>query len=260
VEAIALPDDVRRRFDAWLAAEIEREKPLGVREIRQGVRALSALYVEERGRGELARRAVGGAARRAALATYYAPLHFLVAFAAGAALLGARPAPRRVLDLGCGTGAAGAAAALATDGAAAVLAVDRSPWALGRARRTYAAFGLAARTRRGALPAALPGLRAGDLAVLGWAVNELGAEARAHLLSALARGVARGARLLLLEPLAAAASPWWDEAAARLATAGVRATLFKRALERPAWIETLDAAAGLDHRTLGARVLAGPAA
>jgi SAM-dependent methyltransferase len=260
VEAIDLPHGVRRRFDAWLAAEIEREKPLGVREIRQGVRALSALYVEERRRGDLARRAVGGAARRAALATYYAPLHFLVAFAAAEALLGAAIAPARVLDLGCGTGATGAAAALATGATGPVLAVDRSPWALGRARRTYAAFGLAARARRGPLPASLPGLRAGDLAVLGWAVNELAAEARAHLLAALARGVARGARLLLLEPLAGAACPWWDEAAARLAPAGVHVALVKRALARPAWIETLDAAAGLDHRTLGARVLAGPAA
>jgi hypothetical protein len=65
--------------------------------------------------------------------------------------------------------------------------------------------------------------------------------------------------VLVLEPLARGAAPWWDEAAARLAPAGARATLLKWQIERPDWIARLDHAAGLDHREIGARILWGPA-
>lgn len=255
---------LRAAFDAWLGEAVARHsRALELREIRKGVQALSALYVERRPGVDLAARAIEGRGKRAAIATCYAPLHFLTVhhlLAAG----GPTPfgAVRRVLDLGCGTGAAGAAAAATLAATAApppaVLALDRSGFALGEARRTYAAFGLAARTLRGVLPAASPRAGAGDLVVLGWAVNELDPLARAGLLAGLRRVLAAGAQLLLLEPLAGPASPWWREWADALAPLGVEEPRHKLRVVLPEWIARLDRAAGLDHRVLGARVLAGP--
>ena len=252
----ALPAALAARFDAWVEACWARHHPpLERSDLRKGIRSLSSLYVERRGGGAIGARATGGAARRAAFAAYYAPLHFLVAFhAAGeAGLTGS--SPRRILDLGCGTGAAGAAVACAAAGAPRLLGIDCSGWVLREARHTYAAFGLAARTRRGALPAALPALRPGDLAVLGWVVNELASEERERLVDALVAGASRGARLLWLEPLAGGPSPWWDDVAGRLAESGVEAASFRRRASLPEWLAGLDRAAGLDHAELGARVL-----
>jgi SAM-dependent methyltransferase len=254
---------LRAAFDAWLADTVARQTAqLEFREIRKGVQAVSALYVHKREGADLSARAIEGRGKRAAIASYYAPLHFLAVHHALAALGPARlGAVRRVVDLGCGTGAAGAAAAatLAACGSQpSVVAVDRSGFVLGEARATYAAFGLAARTVRGALPGALPAAGPGDLLVLGWAVNELDERARDALLAVLRRALAAGARLLLLEPLAGPASPWWRAWADALAPLGVEEPRTKLRLALPEWIARLDRAAGLDHRLLGARVLVGP--
>ena len=227
-------------------------------EIRQGVRALSQRYVEGRSAGGVGAGALGGAGLRTAFASFYAPLHFLTAHATVAALPESfRGGCDRVVDLGAGTGAVGAALALAAG--ASVLALDRSSWALAEARHTFAAFAVSGRTRRAELPAALPRLRAGDLVAAGWFLNEGGAGLRARCANAFARALAAGASVLVLEPLARGAAPWWDELAAALAPAGCTSTLLKWRLQRPDWIERLDRAAGLDHRELGARVLWGPA-
>ncbi len=255
----ALPPALAARLDEWIAQGVARAAPLGTSDIRKGVQALSSIYVEGRFRGAIGARATGGTARRAALATYYAALHFLTTHAAVRALPpGTLGAPRRLLDAGCGTGAAGAGVALALASAPRLLGLDRSGWALGEARRTWAAFGLRGRTRRGALPAALPPTGQGDLLVLGWMLNECDAAAREGVLAALERGLDRGAHLLLLEPLSGRVSPWWDAAAQRLAPRGVVAAELRASPGRPAWIAHMDDAAGLDHRELGARVLAGP--
>ena len=136
-------------FERWIETTVRRfVPPLTPSEVRRGVQALSRLYVERRGAGRLAARALDGAAKRAALATYYAPLHFLAAWPAALALAracaaadaaddaqgdlvrSARAVRRwRVHDLGCGTGAVGAAAALALAsvfGTASVHALDLS--------------------------------------------------------------------------------------------------------------------------------------
>src|SRR5690606_29282668 len=98
---------------------------------------------------------IEGRGKRAAVATVYAPLHFLTTHhllaAAGAARLGAI---ERVVDLGCGTGAAGAAAAATLHASGGplprVVALDRSGFALGaaRAHRARCAAGGAAGARR----------------------------------------------------------------------------------------------------------------
>ena len=256
---LLLPPEVAERFERWIAAAADTE-PLRFPEIRQGVRALSARYVEGRSREGVARGALGGAGLRAAFASYYAPLHFLAAFGAACALPAAwRAGVSRVFDLGAGTGAVGAALALALGGGS-VLALDRSAWALGEARRSFAALGVAGRVRRVELPAGVPRARAGDLFAAGFVLNECRPEVRERLAERLAQALAAGARVLGLEPLARAAAPWWEQRAASLAPAGAEIAVMKWSLERPEWIERLDDAAGLDHREIGARVLWGPRA
>jgi SAM-dependent methyltransferase len=225
------------------------------------VQALSSLYVERRGEGNLAVRALDGAAKRAAFACFYAPLHFLTLFHA----LRGEPlgAAERVVDLGCGTGASGAAAALAlaADGRAArVLGVDRSGFALGEARRTLAALGVRGSLRRGALPAALPPLGAGDVALSAWCANELSDAERDALLDALVRGAERGAAVVVVEPLATGAAPWWPRFVGALGPLGGSAREARVRIPLPPFLARLDRAAGLDHRELGARLLCVPPA
>jgi SAM-dependent methyltransferase len=247
--------------EAWLAATLARfAPPLTFTELRKGVRALSSLYVERRGEGGAGSRVFDGAAKRAAFAVYFAPLHLLTVERALAEIGSAwLQGVERVLDLGCGTGAAGAAAARAVPGRPPrVLASDRSPFALAEARHTYAAFGLEARLRRDALPRALAAARRGDLIVLGWVVNECAPAAREATRLALAHAVAGGARLLLLEPLAGAAAPWWPEWSAAFAALGVRAAEIHAEALLPEFLSRMDRASGLRHDVLGARLLFGP--
>jgi hypothetical protein len=253
-----LPPEIAVRFEAWIPAAAGRAE-LRFPEIRKGVQALSARYVEGRSGSGVASGALGGAGLRAAFASFYAPLHFLTAWAAATALPASlRAGVARIVDLGAGTGAVGAALALAAGGAE-VLALDRSAWALGEARHTFAALAVRGRTRRARLPAGLPPLAAGDLVAAGWLLNEGGVELRRGCASAFARALRAGAHVLVLEPLARGAAPWWDDFAAALAPAGAKSALFKWTCERPPWIERLDEASGLDHREIGARVLFGPA-
>jgi len=257
VDEVELPHELAERVDAWLARTLESYDSLDFSDLRKGVRSLSSLYVERRGSGDIAIRSISSPAKRAAFATYYAGLHFLTAWHATRVLeLGAC---KRIVDLGCGTGAAGAGAAIGC-GAREMLGVDRSGWALGETRRTWAAFGLRGRTLRASLPARAPRLGEGDRVVLGWALNELAPEGRLALVEALLRGARAGADVLVLEPLAGFVSPWWAPLSREVESAGVRETQVKARVKLPEWIERMDRAAGLDHSELGARVLHGPVA
>ena len=87
--------------------------------VTRSLKALSTCYVERRAglnRGS----ALSGAGKRAAFALFYAPLHFLTVREVARALVGEPGqrtiSSRQVLDLGCGTGAAGAAWALTASG------------------------------------------------------------------------------------------------------------------------------------------------
>lgn len=247
-------------MDAWLQAARQRVAPgLTFPEIRRAVQAVSSLYVERRASVGLGAKSTESAGKRAAFATYYAPLHFLVArHAAGLLSDAARAAIRRVHDLGCGTAAAGAGFALACGGDVAVHGVDRSGWALAEARHTLAVFGLSGRTRRGSLPEALPRLRPGDALVAGWSANELEPGARAKLLDFLVETAGRGHAILVLEPLARGIAPWWPTWARALAPFGLGDLEIRFEAPLPEWVSKLDEASGLDHRELRARALAGP--
>ena len=158
-------------FDTWVARlEARHLANLTLPEAARGLRALSAAYVERRQTALPAARALDGAGKRAAFALYYAPLHFLaVRHALETMKAGGTPLP--VLDLGCGTGAVGAAAATVT-GAGRVTGLDTHPWALDEARHTYADFDLSFTVSRGSA-ARFRVPRQAAFVVAGYVVNEL---------------------------------------------------------------------------------------
>jgi len=240
-------------LEGWLAAlEARHLADLTFAEVRRALQALSSLYVERRARMRPGA-ALEGAGKRAAFALFYAPLHFLLVREI-VRTVGARCPARRILDLGCGTGACGAAWALEHDPRQRppLLGIDRSPWAAQEARFTYRALGLAGEAR----VSDLDRVRLGTEGVLAaFTVNELSPEARARLLSRTLEGARRGARILVVEPIARAVSPWWDEWRSAFMSAGGRADEWRFRLKLPALLRRLDEAAGLDHRELTGRSL-----
>ncbi len=223
---------------------------LRVQEVTRALRALSARYVGRR--DEDVRRSLDTKGKRAAFALYYAPLHFLATDLIVRALGADVPAPRAILDLGCGTGAAGAAWAIAAGGGPDVTGIDRHPWAVEEARWTYRALGLQGRARQGDA-ARFPAPRAGSAVLAAYVLNELPDAERIALETALMETAGRGARILIVEPISRSVSPWWDATASRLAGVGGRADEWRFPVELPPQLRLLNKAAGLDHRELTAR-------
>jgi len=175
------------------------------------------------------------------------------------ALGAAHPAPARLVDLGCGTGAAGAAWALEARPRPGYEGVDRSGWAAAEARWTLQALGLRGRVDTGDLDrVALPGRGCAILAA--FTVNELEEAARDRLLARILEAGRAGARVLVVEPIAKRAVPWWRGWAEAFVTAAGRADEWRFPARLPEALAALDKAAGLDHRELLARSLwLGPA-
>lgn len=240
-------------FDEWVAALEKRHLAnLRLPELTRALRAVSSAYVERR--HTVARGGpLDSAGKRAAFALFYAPLHFLTAMHVIQNLNEAvTPAPSTVLDIGCGTGAAGAAWAVACAGVPAVTGIDRHPWAVEEARWTYRMIALKGSARVGDV-ARLPRLDSGSAAIAAYVLNELAPDVRARLLEQLLAAADRGARVLILEPVSRAVAPWWDEAASQAMTAGGRADQWRFPTHLPPILQTLDKAAGLDHRELTVR-------
>lgn len=246
---------------SWLAALEERHlADLRVPEVTRALRALSSAYVERRRTGpdrpDRARvpATLDTAGKRAAFALFYAPLHFMTVDRVVRALGAEAPPPASIVDLGCGSGVAGAAWSLAAGGSIPVHGIDRHAWAVDEARWTYQRLGVPGRATRGDL-ARLPALAGQTGVVLAWALNELGDETRVRVENRLLEAGRRGVRVLIVEPIARGITPWWAETAARVTAAGGRADEWRFPVDRPASIERFDRAAGLDHRELTCRSL-----
>ena len=245
-------------FNEWMGAlEARHLSDLRVQEVTRALRALSAHYVTRR--GEDVQRSLDTRGKRAAFALYYAPLHFLATDLIVRALDAHTPAPAAIVDIGCGTGAAGAAWALAGGGSPRITGLDRHPWAVDEARWTYRTLGVNARARQGDATR-LPAFRAGSAFLAAYVMNELPDAERVALEAALIDAAGRGARVLIIEPISRSISPWWDATASRLASAGGRADEWRFPVELPPLLRLLDTAAGLDHRELTARSIYVPEA
>lgn len=241
-------------FGDWLLRlEHQYLADLTFPEVSRALRALSSTYVERRGRlSEGA--ALTGAGKRAAFALFYGPLHYLLVRRIVEALPQAAGLSGTLVDLGCGTGAAGAAWAGLASRPPPTLGIDRHPWALAEAARTYREFGLSAQTRQGDIAAVtLPRSSASLLAA--FTLNEMSAERREPLLQRLVERAGRGDRLLVVEPLAGGAAPWWNTWRDVVVKRGGRADEWRFRIERPALVAKLDRAVGMDHRELTGRSL-----
>ena len=243
------------------ALEARHRAELTFAEVRRALQALSSLYVERR------ERIAGGAAlegrgKRAAFALYYGPLHFLLVREIVRALGPALATPRHILDLGCGTGTAGAAWALERQPPASVEGVDVSGWAVSEARFTLRQLGVPGKaTRADAVAASASDPRAGLLAV--FTVNELAEAARDRLLERILATASGGAPVLIVESISRRASPWWPAWREAFAGAGGREDEWRFRPRLPPSLALLAKAAGLDARELTGRSLllsaAGPA-
>jgi hypothetical protein len=241
------------RVAAWLAdAESRFLADLSFAEVTRALRALSSLYVERRGRlGSGA--ALDGAGKRAAFALFYAPLHFLLIRHVVAAL-DARLQDGTIVDVGCGTGVASAAWAIESASRVPILGVDRHPWAVAEAQRTWRALGLLGTAVRGDA-ARLRWPRGPAAITIAYTANEIGPDARATLLAAATARAARGVALLVVEPVAGAAAPWWEDWRRALEPMDVRSDEWRIRPTLPSIVERLDRAAGMNHRELTGRTL-----
>jgi len=241
------------RVARWLRALDERHLAnLTASEVGRALRALSSCYVERRGM-----LATGGAldsaGKRAAFALFYAPLHFLVLREVVRSIPGA-PAVSAVTDLGCGTGAAGAAWVLECE-RCTVQGVDRNAWAVAEAQWTYRTLEVNGRAVKGDLQRANLAAAPTRAVLAAYTVNELTDPDRAALLPRLLAAHERGARILIVEPIARRMAGWWGGWERAFAAAGGESREWRFAVPLPERQRKLGRAAGLDPRELTARSL-----
>jgi len=235
--------------DRWIGAlEARHLRDFTFSEVVRALRALSARYVERRRTIDAALDTKG---KRAAFALFYGPLHFLLVRAIVRSLDATRV--EQIVDLGCGTGASGAAWALATTMPASVSGIDRHPWSVEEAAWTYRTLALRGRARRGDIGDARPAPKAAVLAA--FAINELSAGDRTRALERMTRWAVSGHPILIVEPIARAVTPWWDEWSASFTRLGGRADEWRFDADLPELVAKLDEAAGLNHRTLTGKSL-----
>ena len=240
-------------LEPFLAAARERYlADLTQPELTRALRALSSIYVERRSKlasGD----AMGSAGKRAAFALFYGPLHLLTVREIARARKASSGAPSSAIDLGCGTGAAGGAWALETG--ARVEGYDVNAWAITEAAWTYRTLGLRGGARR--VPVDRVKLRdtRSDL-ILAFVLNELPAETRERMRARLFDAARHGHRLVIVEPLARGAAPWWPEWEREALACGGRGDQWRFPVVLPEFLRTLDKGAGLDHRELTARSIA----
>lgn len=263
-------EDTAARLDAWLSTlETRHLSELTFQEVSRSLRALSSAYVERR--ATLSKGgALSGAGKRAAFALYYGPLHFLlldhIVRALGAPFTGIDT----LLDLGCGTGAAGAGWALACRQPPRVLGIDRHPWAIDEVRRTLSELGvpgsgriddltrvpMAGVQRTERVSGTAQASHRGRGVLLAFAVNEIdSAQQRDALRDRLLAQAAGGGQVLVVEPLAGFVAPWWSAWQRAFEAQGGRADEWRFEASLPPLVDKLARAAGLRPRELKARTL-----
>jgi SAM-dependent methyltransferase len=242
------------RFADWIARlEAKHLAELTFPEVSRALRALSSTYVERR--AKLAEgAALSGSGKRAAFSLFYGPLHHLLVAHIARNLPGATREVSTIVDLGCGTGASGAAWAAACGAKTRVIGIERHPWAIGEAAATYRAFGIPATVRQGDI--ATVTLPKGPVSFLAaFTMNELPDLARDALFAKLVARAAQGDRVLIVEPLAGFVARWWNRWRDTFEAAGGRADEWRLRAELPAIVAKLDRAAGLNHREITGRSL-----
>ena len=124
-------------FDIWIAKLFDRWlSELTHQEVARALKVLSRDYVQRRTR--LRGKALEGRGKQAAFALYYAPRHFVIVREALKALT--TDSPSEIIDLGCGSGVAGAAWALHCGGN--VVGVELEPDVLREAAFTFKDLGV----------------------------------------------------------------------------------------------------------------------
>jgi hypothetical protein len=249
-------------LSTWLEA-LERRHlaDLTMSEVARALRALSSCYVERRSK-LVEGGALSSAGKRAAFALFYGPQHLLVTREILKALPPTTDGVSEIVDLGCGTGAAGVAWALAS-GAQSIRGFDRHPWAIAEAKWTYRQFHLHSHVIPANIAApdvlqqkrSVIAARPGSAVLAAYAANELAPDGRARLLASLLDAQAHGARVLVVEPIARRSMPWWREWEAAVEGAGGRADEWRFPADLPPTQRALARAAGLDPRELTARSL-----
>lgn len=266
-------------FERWMdALEVRQLADLTFAEVARALRALSSTYVERRARIQHGA-ALDGAGKRAAFALFYGPLHHLLVQHVVSSLGPPFTTVGAVVELGCGTAASGMGWARACVRAPRYVGIDRHPWAIAEAKRTCAAFEIpatlrvvdftrvalsddqasrSAATRRASRERPILGdTRQGRAGVLlAFAVNEIASPAdRETLLTDVLAHGQRGGPVLVVEPLARGAAPWWPEWQRAFEAAGGRADEWRVRATLPPVVEKLDRAAGLKHGQITGRTL-----
>jgi SAM-dependent methyltransferase len=196
---------------------------------------------------------MGAASGRRSL--FYGATHFLAALALVREFEMGFAGERRctVLDLGCGTGAAGAAWALSSPGAT-VVGADRSSFALHEARWTYRTLRIPGETKR-SIAEALDLPRRPEGVVIAWTLNELDDARRDLIAERLLPWVGKGTRLLVIEPVSKRVAPWWDGWASRFPKDRCSVAEKKLRLDLPPKIALLARSAGLSTDATVVRVM-----
>jgi hypothetical protein len=240
--------------DEWLAALEDRHlSDLTPSEVARALRALSSCYVERREKLTTGA-ALEGAGKRAAFALFYGPQHFLITREIVVRLGIAPGSYGHVIDVGCGTGAAGIAAALQC-GARSIEGLDVNPWAAREANWTYSAFGLDGRAAVVNVARSRIRVRPDALILGAYAVNELPESVRDGVLEQFVAAHRRGAGVLIVEPIGRRVNRWWTDWAKVFGEAGGRNDDWRFPLRLPARQRALARAAGLDVQELTARSL-----
>jgi hypothetical protein len=163
------------------------------------------------------------------------------------------PKPASIVDIGCGTGVAGAAWALEMEPKPRVIGIDRNPWVLQECKWTYHTLGIDGTVR--SQDVARVRVPPGAAVIAAFTMNELDSQARVRFHEEFLRIAAHGMPVLIVEPIARRLTAWWDDWARDWTDAGGRHDEWRFQLELPERLALMDKAAGLNHRELTARSL-----